>query len=638
MNARPKDRVTAPNETGRWSAASGHNGDKQRTRTLVVGVDIGNSTTEACVAAIEPLEIAYLGSSLANTTGVKGTTDNVAGVVRAIGGALAAAGVELDKISKLLVNEATPVISGLAMETITETVITESTMIGHNPETPGGIGLGVGSTVPFDRLSADHSGEHVICVIPGDVDFANAARGINHAVQHGIDVRGAVVQRDDARLIANRLERTIPIVDEVKLIDKVPLEMPAAVEVAAPGHTIRTLSNAYGLATVFGLDHDETRMVAPVSRALIGNRSAVVVRTPQADIAARRIPAGSITLIGAKSRLSVEMDAGAGAIMSGQRRVQPLEDAVGQPGTNVGGMLATVRETMADLTNQSPEGIQIRDVLAVDTFVPQEVRGGLAGEFRLENAVALAAMVHTSRRPMEQVAHETTKTTGVEVLIEGVEANMAVLGALTTPGTAEPLAVLDLGGGSTDAALALPGESVHTVHVAGAGDLVTKLIASELGIEDLEVAEDIKRHPLAKVESLFQVRLEDGTACFYEEPLPAEVFARVVVLDEDAGMAPIPTRHGLERIRQVRRDAKHRVFVVNSLRALEQVAQKGSIRTIDFVVLLGGSALDFEIPEMISAALAEHGIVCGTGNVRGSEGPRNAVATGLISYFASEGG
>jgi propanediol dehydratase-reactivating factor large subunit len=492
--------------------------------------------------------------------------------------------------------------------------------------------------VPFDRLSANRSGEDVICVVPGGVDFADAATGINDAVRHGVEVKGAVVQRDDARLIANRLEHTIPIVDEVRLINMVPLDMPAAVEVAAPGHTIRTLSNTYGLATVFGLDHDETRMVAPVSRALIGNRSAVVVRTPQGDIAARQIPAGSVTLIGAKSRLSVAMDAGAGAIMSALRRVQPLEDAVGEPGTNVGGMISTVRQTMGDLTDQSPESIRIRDVLAVDTYVPQEVRGGLAGEFRLENAVALAAMVHTSRRPMEQVAHETTDRTGVEVLIEGVEANMAVLGALTTPGTAEPLAVLDLGGGSTDAALALPGEPVRTAHVAGAGDLVTKLIASELGIEDLEVAESIKRHPLAKVESLFQVRLEDGTACFYNEPLAAEVFARVVVLEEDGGMAPIPTGHGLEPIRQVRREAKRRVFVVNALRALEQVAPKGSVRTIDFVVLLGGSALDFEIPEMISAALADHGIVCGTGNVRGSEGPRNAVATGLISYFARDGG
>ena len=42
----------------------------------------------------------------------------------------------------VLLNEATPVISGLAMETITETIITESTMIGHNPTTPGGEGLG----------------------------------------------------------------------------------------------------------------------------------------------------------------------------------------------------------------------------------------------------------------------------------------------------------------------------------------------------------------------------------------------------------------------------------------------------------------------------------------------------------------
>jgi len=637
MNARLGDRADGP-DADEWDGAPDQSGDRERSSTLVVGVDIGNSTTEACVASIEPLEIAYLGSSLANTTGIKGTTANVKGIVRAVGGALAGAGVKLDEVSKLLVNEATPVISGMAMETITETVITESTMIGHNPETPGGIGLGVGTTVPFDRLSSNHAGERVICVIPGDVDFADAAGAINRAVRHGVDVEGAIVQHDDARLIANRLERAIPIVDEVRQIDKVPLDMPAAVEVAAPGHSIRTLSNTYGLATVFELDHDETRMVAPVSRALAGNRSAVVVRTPQGDIAARQIPAGSITLIGAKSRLTVEMDAGAAAIMSGVHRVQPLEDAVGEPGTNVGGMLATVRATMGNLTGQSAERIRIHDVLAVDTFVPEEVRGGLAGEFRLENAVALAAMVHTSRRPMEQVAAEATKTTGVEMLIEGVEANMAVLGALTTPGTAEPLAVLDLGGGSTDAALALPSEPIRTVHVAGAGDLVTRLIASELGIEDLEVAESIKRHPLAKVESLFQVRLEDGSAHFYNEPLPAEVFARVVVLHEDGGMAPIPTRHGLERIRQARRHAKHRVFVVNSLRALEQVAPKGSMRTIDFVVLLGGSALDFEIPEMIAAALAEHGIVCGTGNVRGSEGPRNAVATGLISYFARDGG
>jgi hypothetical protein len=43
------------------------------------------------------------------------------------------------------------VIGDVAMETITETIITESTMIGHNPKTPGGVGLG--SASPLRRRS-----------------------------------------------------------------------------------------------------------------------------------------------------------------------------------------------------------------------------------------------------------------------------------------------------------------------------------------------------------------------------------------------------------------------------------------------------------------------------------------------------
>jgi hypothetical protein len=37
---------------------------------------------------------------------------------------------------------------------------------------------------------------------------------------------------------------------------------------------------------------------------------------------------------------------------------------------------------------------------------------------------------------------------------------------------------------------------------------------------------------------------------------------------------------------------------------------------------------------MIADSLAEYGIVCGTGNVRGCQGPRNAVATGLVAGHA----
>jgi propanediol dehydratase-reactivating factor large subunit len=611
---------------------------------LVVGVDIGNSTTEACVAAVEPDgTVRYLGTDLTRTTGVKGTPDNTDGALAAVRGALARAGRKPADVSTVLLNEATPVISGLAMETITETIITESTMIGHNPTTPGGSGLGVGTTVSIGALDEQEPGSPVVCVVPPGWDFDDTAAAVNGAVGRGVQVVAAVLAGDDAVLVTNRLATPIPVVDEVSAVEKVPLGMLAAVEVAAPGRTIRTLSNSYGLATVFGLDPQQTRQVSPVARALTGNRSAVVVRTPSGDVTDRRIPVGELVLHGAGKTLRVDVDAGADAIMETLARVQPLDDAHGEPGTHVGGMLAQVRDTMADTMAESNGGngpeagpaadIAIRDVLAVDTFVPAEVRGGLAGEVALENAVALAAMVRTSRSRMQVVADRVSQALGTSTVIGGVEGEMAVSGALTTPGVDRPIAVLDLGGGSTDAALLTREGECTAVHVAGAGELVTKLIDSELALGDREVAESVKRFPLAKVESFFHIRHEDGTVQFFDEPLPPHVFARVVVLTPE-GLAPVGTRHALDHVRRVRREAKRRVFVVNAVRALRQVAPGANLRALEFVVLLGGSALDFEIPDMIADALASSGIVCGTGNVLGTEGPRNAVASGLVRAHA----
>lgn len=597
------------------------------TRRLVVGVDIGNSTTEASVAAVSGDSVEYLGTALTHTTGVKGTPENTDGAVSAVRRALDRAGRSESEVETVLLNEATPVISGLAMETISETIITESTMIGHNPATPGGEGLGVGTTVAIDAL-AGASGP-TIAVVGAGWDFDDVATELNAATERGLEVVAAVLAHDDAVLVVNRLRAPIPVVDEVGAVEKVPLGMRAAVEVAPPGRTIRTLSDSYGLASVFELDPDQTKQVSPVARALTGNRSAVVVRTPSGDVTDRRIPVGTLTLTGAGKTLQVDVDAGAEAIMEVLGRVQPLDDATGEAGTHVGGMLAQVRDTMTDVTGQPAAEIRIRDVLAVDTFVPKEVRGGLAGEVAPENAVALAAMVRTSRSRMQVVADEVAAALGCRAEIGGVEGEMAVRGALTTPGTAVPIAVLDLGGGSTDAALLDRDGVSSAVHVAGAGELVTKLIGSELALDDREQAEAVKRYPLAKVESFFHVRHEDGTVQFFPEPLPSHVFARVVTMTPE-GPAPVATRHSVDHVRRVRREAKRKVFAVNAVRALKQVAPSGSLRMLDFVVLLGGSALDFEIPDLIADALAGFGVVCGIGNVHGSEGPRNAVASGLV--------
>ncbi len=615
-------------------------GNNSAGRT-VVGVDIGNSTTEASLATIDTDGTpAFIGVALTRTTGIKGTVKNVEGVAKAVVWSLQQAGVAIADLEVVLLNEATPVISGLAMETITETIITESTMIGHDPRTPGGRGLGVGTIIEFAELSETTPGTPVIVVVAADVDFDMAAATINKAAHRGVEITGAILRNDDAVLVSNRLDTKIPIIDEVSRIEAVPRGMIAAVEVAAPGQSIRTLSNAYGLATIFGLDAEQTKVVSPVARALTGNRSAVVVRTPSGDVADRTIPAGALSLIGAKKSATIDVSRGAAELMAEVERVSPLVDVTGEAGTNSGGMIANVRQSMADLSNHTLADVHIGDLLAIDTLVPKEVRGGVAGEVALENAVALAAMVRTKESGMQAVADAVAArlrdmgATAVDVVVGGVEAEMAVLGALTTPGTDKPLVVLDLGGGSSDAAVIQADGHTEATHLAGAGDLVTKLIDAELGLDNLELAEEIKRCPLGKAESFFHVRLENGTVQFFETPLPATAFARVVTLG-DTGMSPIPTRHSLERICHVRRTAKERVFVVNALRALRGVAPGGDLRQIGFVVLLGGCALDFEIPQLIADAVAPYGIVCGTGNVRGTEGPRNAVASGLVASYAA---
>lgn len=430
-------------------------------------------------------------------------------------------------------------------------------------------------------------------------------------------------------------EELLAIADEVLYIDRIPLGMLAAIEVAVPGKVIETLSNPYGIATVFNLSPEETKNIVPMARALIGNRSAVVVKTPSGDVKARAIPAGNLELLAQGRTVRVDVAAGAEAIMQAVDGCGRLDNVTGESGTNIGGMLEHVRQTMAELTNKPSSEIFIQDLLAVDTSVPVSVTGGLAGEFSLEQAVGIASMVKSDRLQMAMIAREIEQKLNIDVQIGGAEAEAAILGALTTPGTTRPLAILDLGAGSTDASIINPKGDIIATHLAGAGDMVTMIIARELGLEDRYLAEEIKKYPLAKVESLFHLRHEDGSVQFFSTPLPPAVFARVCVVKADE-LVPLPGDLALEKVRAIRRSAKERVFVTNALRALRQVSPTGNIRDIPFVVLVGGSSLDFEVPQLVTDALAHYRLVAGRGNIRGSEGPRNAVATGLILSWHKE--
>lgn len=598
---------------------------------LIAGVDIGNSTTEVCVGSVgEDGSFRFLASASRVTTGTKGTLPNVHGIRAALEDAMYSIHQPLSALDLVRLNEAAPVIGDTAMETITETIITESSMIGHNPSTPAGAGEAVGYLLFLENIWKGKPGVPYIVVASSKFSYEETAARLNQHIPE-LDIKGVILQADEAVLVENRLNIRIPIIDEVRHISRVPEGKLAAIEVALPGTSIRMLSNPYGIATLLGLNAQETRMVTPIAKSLIGKRSAVVIRTPNGNVRENILPAGEIFIHGEREE-KVNIDAGADEIMDTMRRAGEIRDIDGQQNTNVGNMFRRIRTSMTDVASSRDQDVRITDILAVDTLAPVEVSGSLAGETCMEKAVGIAAMVKTQHLPMQKIAEKLEEELHVKAVVAGVEAVMASLGAMTTPGTRLPLAILDMGGGSTDAAILEPDGSVRTTHQAGAGELVSMLIQTELGLESRAVAEQIKRYPMGKVESLFHMRLENGSMRFFEESIDPRYYGHVVLLAKNE-MIRIEEDIPMEKILEVRREAKRKVFVRNAVRALAHVAPDHDLKKVPNVVLVGGSAEDFEIPEMLTEELAEYRIVCGRGNIRGTEGPRNAVATGLVMSY-----
>ena len=601
---------------------------------LIAGVDIGNSTTEVCIGTIEDNgRFRFLSSASRMTTGTKGTLPNVHGIKTALTEAMERIHEPVERLALIRLNEAAPVIGDTAMETITETIITESSMIGHNPSTPAGAGEAVGRLIFLENLWKGEAGVAYIVAVSNRFSYEEAAARLNQFLPE-LDIRGLILQAYEAVLVENRLNRKMPIVDEVKHITRIPEGKLAAIEVALPGTSVRMLSNPDGIATLLGLDAQETKAITPIAKSLVGKRSAVVIRTPHGNMRENILPAGEIHLKGEKD-LQVNIDAGADVIMEAVAQAGEIQDITGQDNTNVGNMLKRIKNGMAEVAGSKGDERRITDILAVDTLAPVEISGSLAGETCMEKAVGIAAMVKTQHLPMQQIADRLEEELHVKASVAGVEAVMASLGAMTTPGTRLPLAILDMGGGSTDAAVLEPDGSVRTTHQAGAGELVSMLIQTELGLGSRVTAEQIKKYPMGKVESLFHMRLENGAMQFFPESIDPRYFGHVVLL-APGEMLKIEEDIPMERILEVRQDAKKKVFVRNAIRALRTIAPGNDLKNIPNVVLVGGSAEDFEIPEMLMAALSEYRIVCGRGNIRGTEGPRNAVATGLLMSYLGE--
>lgn len=600
---------------------------------FIAGVDIGNSTTEVCISDCQSTgEIAFVSTAKTETTGLKGTTDNLKGVEVALNIALTKINQPMSAIKLIRINEATPVIGDTAMETITETIISDSTMLGHNPSTPAGEGVAIGVTKHIKDIHRLNQ-EPVILIIPKEYGYEQVAVMLNTASKN---IVGIILQNDEAVLVYNRLVNKVPILDEVMKIQDIPLNMAAAIEVAGTGKSVTHLSNPYGIAKAFNLTAKETSQVVTIAKSLIGKKSAVVIKSTKGSVIEKSIEAGVLDFVDEEGKsYQVPLDRGGLAIMEQVEAIKEISDVKADSGSYVSLMFNRMKESLSSLSSQSADDLHIKDLLAIDTFVPVKVSGALSSEVAMEKAVAIAAMVKTQELPMKKLATYFEEKLHIPVEVAGVEAAMASVGALTTPGTTLPIAILDLGGGSTDAAILSEDGRIKSIHLAGAGAFVTMMINEELALENIVIAEWIKRYPLAKVNSLYHITMENGEVIFFKEPLDSRLYARVILVKEEE-FIPLMYDLPLEKIVSIRQQVKEKVFVSNTLRGLKKIAPDNNIRLIPNVVLVGGSSLDFEIPELIGKALADYNIVSGRGDIQGHLGARNAVATGLCMTYDSK--
>jgi hypothetical protein len=412
----------------------------------------------------------------------------------------------------------------------------------------------------------------------------------------GWNVTAAIVEADDGVLIGNRFDRSLPIVDEVAGAELLPLGARAAVEVAEPGASVEELSDPLRLGVLLGFGPEEARAARTAARALAGNRAALAVRVPRSAAAGSAPTELSIVLVGSDGN-EITLD---------EHALPP------PPGT-----VAAIRGSAGDRDG-------LFDVYWHTLPVPAD-DPGFARRLIRRRAVALALLGRGESSGLVEAISQLCPG-GARVVAR--ESDAAVLGASTTPGAGRAPFVLDLGGGTVDLHRA-----EGAVSTAGAGDLVTRICAGLLDCNSA-LAERAKRRRSARVETQFVLHHEDGSRSFLGEPAPPEALAHLCLVD-GRRLVPLLTPLAPEVWRGLRRAAKRDVLARNVRRAIDAV---GGVPPGELVTLVGGSASDGEVVDVVAAELADLELAVARGDVLGRHGPRAAVAVGLVLAFAEADG
>lgn len=559
---------------------------------LVAGVDVGNSTTEIAVARVEPGgEPEWLHVARRPTTGPKGSTACVPGIAELILRAERRLG---ERAHVALLAELHPVETGLLELGRLEEIALQRTAIARPAsETPSGSGVGAGRLTRLEELAGAPGPEPVVAVV-GREDFDVAAARLREARGRGWRIAAAVVQGDDAVLIGNRFDRSLPIVDEVSDAEQLPLGSLAAVEVAEPGASVGVLSDPLRLGLLLAFGPEEARAARTAARAVAACRAAIVVRTGRSGDGAvgRHAP---VLLVGA----------------DGSER--PLDERADPPPPG----------TVVAIRGAAGNRDRLLDVVWLPLPSPS-ADPSFARRLAHRRAVGLALLARGESGDLVAALEELCRG-GARVVAR--ESDAAIVGASTTPGAGGVPFVIDLGGGTVDLLRA-----DGAVSTAGGGDLVTRICAALLG-SDVPLAERAKRHRAARVETPFALHHEDASRSFLGEPAPPHTLARLCAL-EGRTLLALPAPLAPEVWRGLRQTAKQDVLGRNVRRAIDFV---GGVPRGELVLLAGGCAADGEVLDVVAAELEEHDVAVARANVLGRHGPRAAVAVGLVLAFARGG-
>ncbi len=628
--------------------------------TLVAGVDVGNATTEVVIVACgprgvrprgvrprgagEPLdtgkppragelrEAELLGVARLPTRGQKGSAESLRGAATLVRRLERRLGLTVDEVRVAplrAVATTTLTIPGIAPPTGRLRVLAAGVT------TPGGTGACVGTPVWLDTLpsapanpsaSSPSAGSSrpapVVALVPASLGYARAAARLRDLLAAGVPVGAVLSEGDEGVLIANRLDRRLPVLDQVDTSAAAACGM-LAVEVRPAGQPLTLLTDPVALSAALSLDDAEASDAATLARTLLDYSNVVVGLR---GIAGGRPP--GIWLAGdpggrppGAAPRDTDLSGGGGRDGPAGDPARPDEPWVTARGERMPLRMACSHVAGWPVGSVSALGTasgetQVDDLFALDLAAVADMATARRG------SLGRAALVASLQRRDEDIDHAGVLSglLGRPVRCVLTEPAAARLGALTTPGARPGAVVVDLGAGTIDV-IAPDGEVV----AAGAGELLTAAVAGTLGISRA-AADWVKRGPCVRVEGGQRFEAEDGSRGFLDRPAAAA--EGMLAVAGPAGLLPFDRRHGPAEWRAVRLRLKQAVFCANLLRAVRTLG-----RDLGQVLLAGGPAGDDELTGVLLRCLPD-GVAAGRANVGGTlagspVGHRYAVALGL---------